>query len=287
MKRKTTIWLLVIGVLAITAALGGTIYRTVSAANGAALSNAKSILVNSLPPMMGNYGREMLGSGATNSDLATALGITTDALNAAYTKANEAALAKAVELGLITQAQADELKSSGRAFPFEGRWDGWLSQKGIDYNALLAEALGIKVEDLQAAYAKAYTARIDAAVTAGNLTQEQADLLKGQYALFNSKTYQSAMQTAFETAIKQAVTDGVISQAQADLILKNATTNDFPGGKGFGFGCFGGRGFEGPRGGGRGGGRGKPGGFPGFDQKPDDNTIPTNPTQSPSSSGGL
>ncbi len=168
---------------------------------------------------------------------------TTDELTTAYQTANEAALVKAVDAGLITQAQADELRSRGQAFPFGGRGGGWFDQSGIDFEALLADALGISVDDLQAAYATAYNTRIDQAVTDGNLTQEQADLMKGQYALSHSESFQTALQSAYEAAVQQAVSDGVITQAQADLILQNQTNGKgFPGFFGPGGGDFGRRG---------------------------------------------
>jgi hypothetical protein len=161
------------------------------------------------------------------------LGITTDELSAAYQKANEAALAQAVEQGLITQAQADQINAQGTAFPFSGRHRGWFDLESIDYNALLADALGISVDELQAAYAEAYVARIDQAVTDGNLTQEQADLMKGRYALYTDEAFQASMQSAFEVAVQQAVSSGVITQAQADQILAD---NDLMKGFGMGFG---------------------------------------------------
>jgi hypothetical protein len=143
-----------------------------------------------------------------------------DELKAAYQKANEAALAQAVKDGLITQSQADQLKANGKAFPFDGRRTGVLKQKGLDYDTFLAQALGITVDQLQAAYAKAYDAQIDQAVTDGKLTQDQADLMKGQRALFADPAFKASMQTSFEAAVKQAVSSGVITQAQADAILK-------------------------------------------------------------------
>jgi len=186
------------------------------------------------------------------------LGITEDELNAAYQKANEAALGQAVEKGLITQAQADELKANGSAFPFGNRWSGWLSQNGIDYEALLAQSLGITVEKLQAAYQQAFYARIDQSVTDGKLTADQADLMKGEYALRASPDFQTAMRSAFEAAVKQAVTNGVITQAQADKILSSQSAlgprgfGGFPGMKSFGgfggheFGHRGGMGDDAP-----------------------------------------
>ena len=83
--------------------------------------------------------------------------------------------------------------------------------------------MGITTDELQAAYTKAAEARIDQAVADGKLTQEQADLMKGQRALSADQSFKSAMQTAFEAAVKQAVSSGVITQAQADLILQAAS----------------------------------------------------------------
>jgi polyhydroxyalkanoate synthesis regulator phasin len=176
--------------------------------------------------------------GFTQEDLANALGITTDQLTTAYQTAYKAALDDAVSKGLITQAQEDQLTASGKAFPFGERWEGWLAQNGIDFNTYLAQALNISVDQLQAAYKTAFDTRVDTAVTNGKLTQEQADLLKGRYALFNDSTFQSSMQSAYKDAVNQAVASGVITQAQADQILSKSS-NLFERGLG-GFGGFGG-----------------------------------------------
>ena len=259
MKKVITILLLATLVGAVF--IGATIYRSASAATPVTASTNVAVAMH--------QGFERgVGDETNNEDLASALGITVEQLNSAIQQANEQALTQAVEAGLITQAQADQLKTSGETYPFGGRWTGWLSQNGIDYQALLASALGISVDDLQAAYAKAYNTRIDQAVTDGSLTLEQADLMKGRYALFNSQSYQSAMQTAYEAAVAQAVTDGVITQAQADLILKDNPGAGFPGGRGFGD-------LDG-RHGGMHGGRG--GGMPG-------SQVPATPSTSPSSGG--
>jgi hypothetical protein len=130
-------------------------------------------------------------------------------------------LKDAVTQGLITQAQADQLTTNRTVFPFGNRWDSWLTQNGIDFNTYLADALGISVVILKAAYQTAYNTNIDQMVTNGNLTQTQADLMKGEYALFNDSTFQSSMQSAYTAAVNVAVTSGVITQAQADQILSN------------------------------------------------------------------
>jgi hypothetical protein len=259
MKKVVTILLLATLVGAVF--VGATIYRSASAATPVAASTNGALSIHK----GFEYGT---GDETKDADLASALGITVEQLNSATQQANEQALAQAVEAGLITQAQADQLKTSGETFPFGGRWTGWLSQNGIDYQALLASALGISVDELQAAYAKAYNTRIDQAVTDGSLTQEQADLMKGRYALFNNESYKSAMQSAFESAVAQAVSDGVITQAQADLILADNPEAGFPGGRGFGD-------LDG-RHGGMHGGRG--GGLPG-------SQAPATPSTSPSSGG--
>jgi hypothetical protein len=213
------------------------------------------------------FGRGL--GGASSKELANALGISVDELTAAYQEARDAALDQAVQAGLITQAQADEIRSRGGAFPLGGRWRGWLSENGIDVEALLADALGISVDELHAAQQQAAFARIDQAVTDGRITQEQADLMKGQYALSNSESFRSAMQSAFEAAVQQAVTDGVITQAQADAILAQSAEGGFPGWHGFGGG-------RGPGGFGRHGGRGG---------APSDPATPETPTTTPAPSG--
>ncbi len=267
MKRKILIPIFVIGALAVATAFGVVAYGSARAATAKARSAALS------GNLFAGY-EKGFGGGPDNQYLADALGITVDELNTARQKANDAALDQAVQAGLITQAQADEIRTRGSAFPFGGGWSGWFSQKGIDYDALLADALGISVEKLQAAYVQAHNAQIDQAVTDGRLTQEQADLLKGQYALYSSQNFQSAMLSAFEGAVKQAVADGVITQAQADQILQNGNGLGFPGFKDFagpgGFGRGHGEGFgpHGPRGG------ETPGGNP-----------PAAPTATPSSGG--
>ena len=263
MNRKALVSIVVGCVLTIASVSGVMLYRSANAAAS-----------TPVPPTNGDQGRGGPGKGfdggVPNEELASALGITTDELTAAYTKANEAALAQAVKDGLITQAQADQLKSDGQPFHFGGRWMGWLKQQGVDYDALLADALGITVEKLQAAYTQAENARLDQAVTDGKLTQEQADLMKGQRLLYADQSFKSAMQTAFEAAVKQAVSSGVITQAQADLILKAVSQQ----GAGIGLPFMGGP---------DGGHRGHGGGGPGFG--PDNGQLPANPPTAPSGSG--
>lgn len=182
---------------------------------------------------------------------------------------------------------------SGRlgGFGHSGSRDG-----GDEY---LAEALGITVEELQAARETAYAAYLADAVAAGEITQAQADELLARQRLssyidhealvaealglsvdeleaalaggqslsdlmtaqgLTAETLQTALQTAYEAAIARAVADGVITQAQADAYL-SASPN---------FGLFGGHhGFGGGR-----GGHGHGGGFSRPDDTDPDTTTP-------------
>ena len=75
------------------------------------------------------------------SYLAEALGITVDELADAQQRAYGAALADAVAAGQLTQEQADDILAR-RAL-----------KRAIDKNAILAEALGLTVDELEAALA--------------------------------------------------------------------------------------------------------------------------------------
>ena len=215
MRLKKILPFIAISVLSAAAVFGVVTYQKVSAQAPTPTPTAPATQAK---PEWSEKGPGFMGGEATNQYLADALGITTDQLSAAYQSATTEALKQAVADGKLTQAQADQLAARANGH-FDGRW---LNDANIDFNALLAKALNISVDQLDAARQKAFDARIDAAVTAGNLTQEQADLMKGRYALGNSTQFQSSMQSAFEAAVNQAVQSGVITQAEADQILKNA-----------------------------------------------------------------
>lgn len=232
-NRKITV-LLAIGALALIAIIGTFTYRSVSAQAATPTAQAPEATKES------KSGRLPGGKpgGFTQEELAAALGIDVTKLQAAYETANKAAIEQAVSQGIITQEQADQFLQNGstgrRLFRLRG-----LEASGIDYEALLADALGISVEDLQAAKLQAFNTAIDNAVSSGTLTQEQADLLKGRYALSNSTKFQESMRSAFEAAVNQAVADGTLTQAQADQLLANPS--GLPGFDGRGFGHRGGR----------------------------------------------
>ncbi len=220
------------------------------------------------------------GLGAKGDELAAALGITVDELQAAQQEAFAASVQQAVDQGLLTQDEAEQMLSGERGHGFPHGVRG----ADIDHDALLADALGISVETLEAAEEQARAASLAAAVAEGRITQEQADLMQAREALegyvdhdsilaqalgmsveeleaaeaagqrpdeiaeakgLDREALHTAMQGAVEAAVSQAVSDGVISQTQADQLL----SGEGLGGHGFG-GRHGGRGFGRP---GRGG----------------------------------
>lgn len=266
MNKVKLIPFLAAGVMTLVLAVGAISYRSVYAQATTPTPTAPSTTAPAQPPTDGLRGpRDGMRVGATQQDLADALGIDLADLQAAQQTAKKAALDQAVQQGLITQEQADQLLADGRGLHLRGLG----KDSGIDYQALLADALGITTEELQAAQQTAMTTAIDRAVAAGTLTQEQADLMKGSNALFANDQFQSSMTAAFEQAVQQAVTSGVITQAQADQILAQSASKGL-----FGRGGFGLPGFGGGHGGHHGGGRG---GFDNGTLPSPDSTTPVTP----------
>lgn len=188
--------------------------------------------------------------------LAEALGITVDELATAQTAAREAAVKQAVADGVITQEQADAILNKT-----EGQRGARVGLRGVnlDNDKFLAEALGITLDQLNAAQEEASAAKLAQAVTDGRLTQEEADLITARQALQQYIEDEGL----FEEAVASAVQDGVITQAQADAILADAKPGDFG---------FGGKGDMGGRGGMDRGGRGGRGPVQGAPETPDTQT---------------
>ncbi len=255
MANKRILSVLVVGAMAIAGAFGAILYQNVSAqaptptATPSAQNNATSPAQPGTTQAQPGAGKGNRGNfQGTNQDqqLADALGITLDKLQSAEKSASAEALKQAVAKGLLTQAQADQIAAGpDGGMHFRGMKDAATS--GIDYNALLANALGITSDQLKAAQQKVFDANLASAVSSGAMTQDQADLIKARQALESNSKFQSSLQSAYTAAVQQAVTDGVITQAQADAILKAQSTMGFGmGGRGFGFdGGFGGRGGHG------------------------------------------
>lgn len=220
LRNKWTMGLLSLGTVAIIGVSASAVYAQTATPDQAPVA-----------------GQERPGRGEDHSALlAEVLGISEEELQAATTTARNAAIDQAVADGTITQEQADHMKEDDG-----GR--GWGPMgKGTDYDAELAEALGITVEELQTAQAEVQDRLLDEAVAAGEITQEEADLMTARQALH--EYLRDRMQSAYEEAVAQAVTDGVITQAQADQILSEEGIG-FPG---MGGGPRGGRGHGGPDG---------------------------------------
>lgn len=224
-------------------------------------------LTDSFPerPNFRGHGNGIGNRGDRGEALAEALGITVEELQTAMETARQTMLDEAVANGLLTQEQADAIQSRGgmhRGFP------------GGNFEQALADALGITVEDLQAAMDTVFTNQLAEMVDAGVITQEQADQMAARRAVkeyVDEEAIQNAIQSIYEDAVSQALADGVITQEQADALL-----NDIANGPaGFGTPRFGGPhgGHGGPGGprGGHGGPRGGQGGqgFPSFPGQPD------------------
>lgn len=199
-------------------------------------------------------------SPAGDQYLADALGISIEALQTAHETAVAAALQEAVNAGLLTQEQAEQLIESGAGI---GRMHlPHFADVDIDFHALLADALGISPDELTSAQQAAHAARLADMVAEGTITQEQADFIAARMALQDYIDYDAlndSFQAIFQEAIDQALADGVITAEQAEAMLNNLPTfssQNF-GGRGFGPHEFGGHHGFGP-------GRGGHGSFRGF-----------------------
>lgn len=226
--------------------LSGVMAAGLMSGAAAALAQTNSLAV--APPaamssivLVHNGGSRLVG--ADGAALASALGITVEELDAAQEAARVALIDQAVADGHLTEAEGEALKLGG------GRLHS--SQYGYDKDEFLADALGITVDELNAAELSAYETEIAAAVEAGTLTQEQADLLLARRAAqihLDQDALDAAVQSAYEDAVAAAVAAGDITQAQADALLAQLATQTLD----FGFGGRGGHGgWGGP--GGRGG----------------------------------
>lgn len=175
----------------------------------------------------GMGGLDMHGEGAFLGDqeqyLADALGITVEELQSAHETARNAMLDQAVADGTLTQEQADQIKAGEHVrVPGLKMRGGPGMDESVDQDAFLADALGITVDQLDAARTTARDAAIAAALADGTITQEQVDRMNAQQALHDyiRTTYADARPTAaMEDLIQEAVTAGALTQDQADLLL--------------------------------------------------------------------
>ncbi len=143
--------------------------------------------------------------------LAEVLGIDVETLEAAYEAAQEISLEQALVDGRITQEQIAAMEEKESHAGMRG------GPCGMNNGEFLAEALGITVEELQAAQQEVQQIMLDQALADGEITEEE-------YANFQlhqdlAPYLGQARQTAFENAIQQALEDGVITDQQAESLL--------------------------------------------------------------------
>jgi len=120
----------------------------------------------------------------------------------------------------------------------------------IDFDAYLAEALGISVEELQAARETAREKALDEAVEKGYITEEQLAMMEARNAVMQyidqealkeeidalkqegadlRAEMKSFMDEALQAAVDQALEDGEIDQDQADQLLEGGLGGKFGG----------------------------------------------------------
>lgn len=161
-------------------------------------------------------------------DLAEALGISLDEFKEAKSSAMESLIDQAVELGFITQIQADELKAV-EDFGCMGlhRYMGLDEMEQLDFKDFFIEALGINEADYQAAIESVQQANLETAVANGKLTQQEADAITGWQALKEDTKFNDSIKAAYSAAIEEALEDGTLTQAQADALLNELEDGNF------------------------------------------------------------
>ena len=187
-----------------------------------------------------------LAEGTPLFALVDELGVEMTAVREAMANARKAAIDQALAEGVISEEQAEQFQYGrgpwrrGLAGPFNGEGPGRNLVDANVMHAAIAEALGISVEELEAARAEG-TSLVELAAELG----------------VDVETVRAAMEAVRIDAINQALADGVISEEQAEWLLSRPVfglgNGSFGGpGAGNGEGPMGGRGpcnGDGPRGG--------------------------------------
>ncbi len=163
------------------------------------------------------------------------------------TSAASAAAEYWVPTGQITSTIDTEIGSEIDGFNHRGRW---IKPGRVGGNVeLLADALGISLEELEDALERAQLAAIDLALEEGLITQERADmmilrglgyrglaggvkavdmdsLLAEELDISVDKLVEAREQAA-DAGIDQAVADGLMTQEQADMVRARAALRDY------------------------------------------------------------
>ena len=188
-----------------------------------ALANALGLTVDELEAAR--------AAGQRLPEIADAQGVTMEDVQAAMQAAWETAVNDALAAGTITQEQADMLIARGGRFamgPMDGHGDKGLMETIFNRDAVqavIADTLGMTVEELEAAHADGQ--RLPEIADAQGVTME---------------AIQTAVEAARTAAIEDALAAGTITQEQADSLLSHPWQ---PGGHG----PHGGGRHGGPRGG--------------------------------------
>lgn len=218
MNRKTVVAVLIVGVL-----LAGGLFLAFQTSTAEAATNAISTVSN-LVGMKGDIDPEAL---------AEALGISLDELTEARAVAVENLIDKAVELGFITQDDADELSSEEQVNRrVLHKYFSLAELAELKEYQFLLDALNITEEIFEAAVESVQQEKLADAVAEGKLTQEQADAMTGWRALKEDAEFNAAIKDAYTEAIEEALEDGTITQDQADALLsklEDAKFNFFDG----------------------------------------------------------
>lgn len=244
--------------------IGGT--AALALAAGLAMTSALLPAIASAQAGMGFQGRQGMHAGWQGDDnrgsfLAEALGISVEEIEAAVESARQAGLDEAVAAGTITQEEADRM-ADRQGFGRRGHKGGGAAfgHGQVEGKALLAEALGISVEELDTAMSSAHEAALSEAVETGRISQEQAELMAAHQALrtyidkdeimaavlglsveeldaardagkshrdlieesgLDRAALKDAMVSAHQAAVEKALAEGVISPEQAELLENN------------------------------------------------------------------
>lgn len=170
------------------------------------------------------FGRDRSESNKAE-ELAEALGMTVEEVEAAFAAVRVAVIEQAVADGEMTQEEADAILSGENG----GRGNrGRIG--GHDNVDLLAEELGVTVEELEAAQEEIKAARLAEKVESGELTQEEADYIQAKHVVrdyIEADEASEVDEAAIEAGIADALADGAITQDQADQMLEDLENGEF------------------------------------------------------------